>query len=115
MIIKKKKDFDPQIKENEDMKGVKFYPMLTAGDGTPNFAMRLFVIDPGGYTPRHRHKWEHEVYIIRGDGYVVAGEEKIRVEQDDFIFVEPSELHQFRAGESGISMICVVPNEGQPS
>ena len=115
MIIKKKKSFDPQIKEDEEMKGVKFYPMLTAGDGTPNFAMRLFEIDPGGYTPRHRHEWEHEVYIVGGEGYVVAGEEKTWVEKDDFIFVEPSELHQFLAGEDGLSMICVVPNEGQPS
>ena len=115
MIIKKKKDFDPQIKEDEEMKGVKFYPMLTAGDGTTNFAMRLFEIEPGGYTPRHQHEWEHEVYIVGGEGYVVAGEEKTRIEKDDFIFVEPSELHQFLAGKDGLSMICVVPNEGQPS
>ena len=115
MIIKKKRDFSPRIKEDDNMTGVKFYSMLTAGDGTPNFAMRLFEIDPGGYTPRHRHGWEHEIYIIKGDGYVVKGEEKIEIEQDDFIFVEPSELHQILAGENGISLICVVPNEGQPS
>jgi quercetin dioxygenase-like cupin family protein len=113
VIIKKKKDYDPQIRENKDMRGVKFYPMLTAGDGTPNFAMRLFEIDPGGYTPRHSHEWEHEVYVIKGDGYVFKGDEKTRIEKDDFIFVEPSELHQFRAGERGISIICVVPNKGQ--
>ncbi len=115
MIIKKKKDFNPHIMENEEMKDVKFYPMLTAGDGTPNFAMRLFEIGPGGYTPKHRHEWEHEVYIIKGDGNVIAGEKIIIIEKDDFIFVGPSELHQFRAGENGLSMICVVPNKGQPS
>ncbi|GAH21484.1 unnamed protein product, partial [marine sediment metagenome] len=41
--------------------------------------------------------------------------EKIEIGKDDFIFVEPSELHQFQAGEDGMSIICVVPNEGQPS
>lgn len=115
MIIKKKKNFNPQAKENEEMKGVKCFPMLTAGDGTPNFAMRLFEIGPAGYTPKHRHEWEHEVYIINGDGHVIAGEKKIMIEKNDFIFVLPSELHQFRAGENGLSMICVVPNKGQPS
>ena len=115
MIIKKKRDFDPRIMEDKEMKGVKFYPMLTAGDGAPNYAMRLFEVEPGGYTPRHRHEWEHEVYIIGGGGHVIAGGEETRIEQDDFIFIEPSELHQFRAGEDGLSMICVVPNEGQPS
>lgn len=113
MIIKKKKDCSPQIKENKDMKGVRFYPMLTAADGTPNFAMRLFEIEPGGYTPRHSHEWEHEVYIIKGDGHVFRGDDKTKIEKDDFVFVEPSELHQFRAGENGLSIICVVPNKGQ--
>lgn len=27
----------------------------------------------------------------------------------------PSELRQFQAGEDGMSIICVVSNEGQPS
>jgi len=115
MIIKKKNNFNPQIMENKGASGIKFYPMLTAKEGTPNFAMRLFEIGPGGYTPRHQHSWEHEVYIISGDGFVLKGEEKIKIEEDDFIFIEPSEVHQFRAGENGMSMICVVPNKDQPS
>jgi len=113
MIIKKKKDFNPTIMEDDKLSGIKFYPMLTAKDGTPTFAMRLFEISPGGYTPRHQHGWEHEVYIICGGGFVLKGEERIEIEKDDFIFVEPSELHQFQAGENGMSIICVVPNEGQ--
>lgn len=115
MIIKKKKDFNPRIMEDDKSSGIKFYPMLTAKDGTPTFSMRLFEISPGGYTPRHQHSWEHEVYIIGGGGFVLKGEEKIEIGKDDFIFVEPSELHQFQAGEDGMSIICVVPNEGQPS
>jgi len=75
--------------------------------------MRLFEISPGGYTPRHRHDWEHEVYIVSGDGFVFKDGEDVSIEKDDFIYVEPSELHQFRAGENGLSMICVVPNRGQ--
>ena len=115
MIIKKKKDFNPFMMEDDKSSGIKFYPMLTARDGTSTFAMRLFEINPGGYTPRHQHGWEHEVYIISGSGFVLMGKEKVKIEKDDFIFVEPSELHQFQAGENGIGMICVVPNEGQPS
>ncbi len=93
MIIKKKEDFNPRIMEDGEASGIKFYPMLTAKDGAPTFAMRLFEIDPEGYTPRHRHSWEHEVYITGGSGFVLKGEEKVEIEKDDFIFVEPSELH----------------------
>ncbi|SRR4030042_2448864 len=115
MIIKKKKEYSPLIMEDDKSSGILFYPMLTVKDGTPTFAMRLFEISPGGYTPRHQHDWEHEAYIISGGGFVLKKEEKIEIEKDDFIYVEPSELHQFQAGENGMSIICVVPNKGQPS
>lgn len=115
MIIKKKKDFNPAVRDDEGFRSVKFYPMLTAKDGTPTFAMRLFEIGPGGCTPKHRHDWEHEIYIIDGGGIAIKDDEKMEVEKDDFIYVEPSELHQFQAGENGMSIICVVPNRGQPS
>lgn len=114
MIIKKKKDFNPIKKEDHESSGIKFYPMLTAKDGTPTFAMRLFEINPDGHTPKHSHDWEHEVYIISGGGFVLKDDMKIKIEKDDFIFVEPSELHQFQAGKNGLSIICVVPNRGQP-
>jgi quercetin dioxygenase-like cupin family protein len=114
MIIKKKKEFDPLIIDDDESNGVAFYPVLTARDGTPNFAMRLFEIAPGGNTPKHRHDWEHEVYIISGKGSVLKDDNFFEIEKDDFVYVEPMELHQFRAGEGGMSMICVVPNKGQP-
>ena len=110
MIIKKKKDFDPQIKEDEEMKGVKFYPMLTAGDGTTNFAMRLFEIEPGGYTPRHQHEWEHEVYVIQGKGAVKQKDKEYPVQKGSFILVKPNEEHQFiNKGMRSFRFICIVP------
>jgi quercetin dioxygenase-like cupin family protein len=114
MIIKKKKEFSPIIMEDDRSSGIRFYPMLTAKDGTPTFAMRLFEIGPGGHTPRHSHDWEHEVYIVSGRGSVLKGNDMVEIEKDDFIFVEPLELHQFKAGDEGLRMICVVPNKGQP-
>ncbi|MEA2015735.1 MAG: cupin domain-containing protein [Actinomycetota bacterium] len=113
MIIKKKSEFDPILMDDNGIKRVNFFPMLTAKDGTPTFAMRLFEIGPGGHTPRHSHDWEHEVYIISGDGFVFKDGKEESIEKDDFIYVGPSELHQFRAGDNGMSMICVVPNRGQ--
>ena len=38
----------------------------------------------------------------------------LAIEKDDFILVPPEMLHQFIAGENGMNMVCVVPNEGQP-
>ncbi len=101
--------------ESEDIKGVKFYPAITEKDGAPNFAMRLFEISPDGHTPNHKHGWEHEVYIVGGDGFVLEGTEKREIKKDDFVFIDGNEVHQFMAGDEGMSMICVVPHEGQPT
>lgn len=35
---------------------VKFYPVITVRDGAPNFALRLFEVDPNGNTPYHSHE-----------------------------------------------------------
>jgi len=114
MIIKKLKGLAPIAIDDDSASGIKFFPMLTKKDGAPNFAMRLFKIGPNGHTPKHTHGWEHEVMVVSGSGYVMKEDEKIAIEKDDFIFVPPEFLHQFIAGDEGMSMICVVPNEGQP-
>ena len=48
--------------------------LLGQSDGTPTFAMREFEVAPGGYTPRHSHDYEHEVFVLEGDGVVFEGE-----------------------------------------
>ena len=114
MKIKKIPDTEPVIMDDGEVSGIKFYPMLTEKDGAPNFAMRLFEIEPSGHTPKHTHEWEHEVVITSGSGFVLKKDEKIPIEKNDFILVPPGLLHQFIAGDAGMSMVCVVPNEGQP-
>ena len=51
MLIRNKGSFSPQIMDGGQASGISFYPMLTAREGAPNFAMRLFEIKPGGHTP----------------------------------------------------------------
>ena len=75
----------------------------------PNFVLRVFTVRPGGATPRHRHPWEHEVYVLAGRGRVV-GEEEVEVAAGDAVFVPAGELHSFEnAGEGELRFICVVP------
>ena len=113
MKIKKRTELVKEDIKDINAKGVKFYPVITARDGAPNFSLRLFEIESDGNTPFHAHGWEHEVYIIEGSGFIIGENKKLRIEKDDFVFVEPSELHQFLAGEKGLKMICIVPNTGQ--
>ena len=45
--------------------------LVTKDIGASNFAMRLFEMQPGGNSPLHSHDWEHEVFILEGEGTVV--------------------------------------------
>ena len=80
-------------------------------DAAPNFAMREFQVDPGGHTPRHHHPYEHEVYVVSGEGIVVEGDSEHRISAGDVILVRPDEIHQFR-NESGepLRFLCLIPN-----
>ena len=111
MKIKKRSELVKEEITDSQAKGINFYPVITERDGAPNFAMRLFEIEAFGNTPYHAHEWEHEVYIIDGQGFILGENKKLRIEKNDFIFVEPMETHQFVAGEEGLKMICVVPRK----
>ena len=93
-----------------DAEGVELRELITERDGAPTFAMRVFALTPGGHTPFHTHAWEHEVYILAGEGSVrgAAGEQPLRA--GDSVFVAPDEPHQFHGGAAGLHFICCIPH-----
>lgn len=87
---------------------------ISAQDGSPSYAFRVFTIAPNGHTPYHTHAFEHLNYIIEGEGAVVmaTGEEK-PVKKGDFVLVLPGEKHQYKnvSADSPFVMVCAVPKE----
>jgi len=91
--------------------GVRIQWLIDESRGAPNFALRRFVIEPGGCTPHHTHDWEHEVYILRGRGMLVTDGDEREIGPDVAILVAPGEPHQFRAlPEGSLEFLCMVPN-----
>ncbi len=85
--------------------------LIDESRGAPHFAMRRFIIQPGGHTPRHVHPWEHEVYVLRGRGLVVTEEGEQELSPDQAIFIHPGQPHQFLSYEDEtLEMLCLVPN-----
>ncbi|HTQ37466.1 MAG TPA: cupin domain-containing protein [Pirellulales bacterium] len=85
--------------------------LLSESDGTPTFAMREFEVAPGGYTPRHSHDYEHEVFILSGSGVVSEGDKQHKLTAGDVVFVQPNEVHQFRnTGSQPMRFLCLIPN-----
>ncbi len=84
--------------------------LITKEVGAENFAMRLFEMEPNGYSPLHTHSWEHEVFILEGEGQVFDGEKTKKIKAGDVVFVSPNERHQFRNnGEKTLKFLCLVP------
>ena len=110
MKIKNKGEISPDIMDDGEVSGIKFYPMITAKDGAPNFAMRLFEIGPNGYTPKHTHEWEHEVFILEGSGITRDKNKEGAFKAGDVFFVPGMEWHQFvNTGKETLKFLCLIP------
>jgi len=78
--------------------------------GAKNFAMRIFEVEPDGYSPLHKHPWEHEVFILEGEGLLFDGQNSTLFKTGDVIFVQTNEMHQFRnKGKNTLKFICLIP------
>lgn len=88
--------------------------LVGEADGAPNFAMRQFEVAAGGHTPKHHHPYEHEVFVLEGEGVVLEGDEEHPLKAGDVVFVAPDEVHQFRnTSDAPLKFLCLVPNSGQ--
>ncbi|MCE5193572.1 MAG: cupin domain-containing protein [Candidatus Cryosericum sp.] len=84
--------------------------LLKDTDGVPTFAMRQFVVEPGGATPRHAHAWEHEIYVLKGICTAFCEGETRRVGPDHAIYIEPNAIHSFTNEESEpLVFLCMIP------
>jgi len=93
-------------------KGVTIRWLISEKDGAPNFAMRLFEVEPGGYTPYHKHKWEHEVFVLKGEGSLIRENKTSPLKPGDAVFVPGEENHQFKnTSEENLVFLCLVPVE----
>lgn len=117
MRVDRSSEVEAQQVKMEGAEGCVIRWLVDDKDGAPNFAMREFSVDPNGHTPKHSHPYEHEVYILAGEGVVMEGDQERTISAGDFVYVAPDEIHQFRnTGELPMKFLCMVPHvpEGTP-
>ena len=84
--------------------------LITKDDGAKNFAMRFFEVARGGHTPRHSHDWEHEVYVLDGEGVVFCEGVEKKIEPGYVVFVPANTEHFFRnTGNDKMHFLCLIP------
>lgn len=86
--------------------------VLIGPEEGPNFAMRRFVMEPGGGIPLHTNKVEHEQYVLSGRAKIVIGEETYEVKKDDAVFIPAGVPHSYEVlGQESFEFLCMVPNK----
>jgi quercetin dioxygenase-like cupin family protein len=95
----------------EGASGCRVRWLVGEQDQAPNFAMRHFEVEPGGYTPRHFHPYEHEVYVLDGEGVLIDGDVPRPLRAGDVAYIAPDEVHQFRnVGDRPLKFLCLIPH-----
>ena len=106
MKVSKYLDKEP----TQELPGVLKCEVINADDGAPNFCMRVFEVEPGSSTPSHSHSWEHEVYVLDGQGVAVSQRGETPIARDSVVFVPPDERHCFtNNSQETLRFICVIP------
>ena len=93
--------------------GEKTYKqVLISSADAPNFAMRRFIIEPGGFMPLHSNSVEHEQIVLNGSAEVIIGDKTFNVSKDDVVFIPAGIKHSYKSiGDTAFEFICIVPNK----
>jgi quercetin dioxygenase-like cupin family protein len=92
--------------------GVAMQIMVGRADAAPSFALRHFIVEPGGHTPHHSHPYEHEVYVVAGSLAAECDGSVKEVSGGDVLLVPSGAVHQFvNQSSSPARFLCVVPLE----
>ncbi len=86
--------------------------VLIGPDESPNFAMRRFIMEPGGGIPAHTNSVEHEQFVLRGRARIGIGDAVYEVKPDDVLFIPAGVPHWYEVqGDENFEFLCMVPNQ----
>ena len=83
-----------------------------ATDGAPVYNLRMIEVEPDGHTPDHAHPYEHENFVLEGEGEVMMAGRIYPIAAGSVILVPPDVRHQYRnTGGTLLRFLCSVPVE----
>ncbi len=84
--------------------------LIGTEEGSHNFHLRYFAVQPGGHTSLDQHPHEHGVYVLHGRARLRLGDNEYELHTGDVVYIAGDEVHQFfTAGQEPFGFLCVVP------
>jgi quercetin dioxygenase-like cupin family protein len=94
------------------LEGVTMRVVIGPEQGAPFFNMRVFEVQPGHASPHHSHWWEHEVFVLSGQGVVKTDGGDMAISHGSAVLVPGGEMHQFQnTGDDVLRFLCLVPQD----
>ncbi len=105
------KDVLPIVMDNDQIRNVAGRIMIGKEDGADHFCMRVFEMGKDGFTPKHAHDWEHEVFVHKGEGAVFIKDAWHPLSEGSAIFIPAHIEHQFKnVSDHSFVFVCLVPS-----
>jgi quercetin dioxygenase-like cupin family protein len=99
-----------EVEAKEAEGSCKFKIRWLNNEGSRNFAVRYIVIEPDGYSPCHSHPWEHEMFVLEGNGTALGEKGAESISVGDLISIPSEEIHQIKnTGKSALKILCMIP------
>lgn len=114
MIVKKYDSVNNEVVQTVGAQHAAIRWLVGKDSPAPTFYLRQLELAPGGFTPFHAHPWEHEIYVLEGNGRLKTGPDAyIPLEKGSFALVMPDEEHQFQnTGDTTFKFLCIIPRHG---
>ena len=109
MPVKHSRDVPAQLVKAGDLTSMQ---VLISAQEAPHFAMRRFVMEPGGGMPKHTNTLEHEQYVLQGHAMIGIGDEELEVKAGDVVFIPEGIPHWYQnIGDENFEFLCIIPNK----
>jgi quercetin dioxygenase-like cupin family protein len=104
-------DPNPVLINTDAAKGVAGRVVIGQNDGANQFCMRVFELSEGGFSPRHTHDWEHEIFIHSGVGEIYNDGKWSKISKGFIVFIPGNEEHQIKnTGNDPLIFVCLIPS-----
>jgi len=67
-------------------------------------------LDAKPVSPSHSHPFEHEIFILSGQGIAKGEQGEIPIAKESVVFIPPDEHHCLvNSGDEPLRFICIIP------
>lgn len=96
-----------EMKPPQEGKGWRIQTLADGEDfGVPAMIAKNWQLEPNAVSPQITHDdTEQMLYVIRGSGTAVVGEEHFPLEPETMLWIEPGDEYHFEAGPNGLEIL----------